>query len=577
MTSYTASQIAAMTTTQINALAAATISAFTSADVQALSTTQLNGLSKASFQALNASYLTASQLAGLAAPEVAYLTTAQLAGFTTTEMTALTTTELNALPSADLSALSKAQEQDLTVSQIAGMSASAFDALNLGNLLISQLTGVTSLEVSSLSTANFDKLAPELSSLNPAALAGVSVADLESLTAAQVNGLTLTQISALTGAASSYVKDFHGVYAELAKVESGASLTFAGAETLLQTEASGGSSAGKFAALTDIAKSLNTSGGPSASSMVAQLFDDVVLGNAANAKWTGGAASSAALGDLSASSSQAQFGELLDKWFLGSDNPTASNVYASTYQTQAGSLFSGTPTFAQVNQGAVGDCYFESAMAAVADFDPSLLENMITSDGNGVFTVDFYNGASDPHDYVTVNDQMPIMSPGYAFASGSHLTFDNGGVSGAIWSEVMEKAFVEFDTQSGMTNAYTAIAGGWDNGLSAITGQSIQDYTPFGDTTSQLGALLATCGAAMKAGDAVMMNDVSANSSLNLVGSHMYNVLSVNAAAGTVTLDNPWNANGFAGGVGESFTDSIASLASAGCTFHVATGAARTA
>jgi hypothetical protein len=57
----------------------------------------------------------------------------------------------------------------------------------------------------------------------------------------------------------------------------------------------------------------------------------------------------------------------------------------------------------------------------------------------------------------------------------------------------------------------------------------------------------------------------------------MYNVLSVNAAAGTVTLDNPWNANGFAKGVGETFTDSIASLASVGCTFHVATGTARTA
>ena len=57
----------------------------------------------------------------------------------------------------------------------------------------------------------------------------------------------------------------------------------------------------------------------------------------------------------------------------------------------------------------------------------------------------------------------------------------------------------------------------------------------------------------------------------------MYSLLSVNTAAGTVTLDNPWNGDGFAGGVGETFTDSIASLAAANCTFHVGTGTARAA
>jgi hypothetical protein len=569
MTTYTPAQIAAMTTAQLNALTASAFSAFTSADVQALSTAQLKGLSKTNLQALNASSFTTAQIAGLSVGTVANLTTAQIAS--------LTTTQLNALPYADLSALSKVQEQALTFSQIAGISTAAFGALNLGNLLASQLAGVTASELASLSTANFAKLAPSLASVNAVAFAGVSLADAQSLTAAQVTGLSSAQVSALTGAAAAYIKDFRSVYSELAAVASGGALTFAGAETLLLAEAAGGSSAGKFAALTNIAKTLNKAGGLSASSMVAQLFDDVVLGNAANAKWTGGASSSVALGNLTASSSQTQFNELVDKWFLGSDNPTASDVYGSTYQTQTGPLFSGTLSYTQVNQGAVGDCYFESAMAAVADFDPSLIQNMITIDGNGVFTVDFYNGASNPHDYVTVNSQMPVMPSGHSFASGSHLTFDNGGASGAIWSEVLEKAFVEFNTQTGRANAYTSIAGGWDNGLIAITGQTIQDITPRGDTAAQLGALLTTCATAMKAGDAVLMNDVSTNSSLHLVGNHMYNVLSVNAAAGTVTLDNPWNANGFAKGVGETFTDSIASLASVGCTFHVATGTARTA
>ena len=44
----------------------------------------------------------------------------------------------NAMPAADLSAFSNAQDQALTVSQISGMSAAAFNGLNVGNLLASQ-------------------------------------------------------------------------------------------------------------------------------------------------------------------------------------------------------------------------------------------------------------------------------------------------------------------------------------------------------------------------------------------------------------------------------------------------------
>ena len=50
----------------------------------------------------------------------------------------------------------------------------------------------------------------------------------------------------------------------------------------------------------------------------------------------------------------------------------------------------------------------------------------------------------------------------------------------------MEKAFVELDAQTGAANAYGSISGGWDNGLQAITGQTIPDYAPNGDTPRQL-------------------------------------------------------------------------------------------
>ena len=51
----------------------------------------------------------------------------------------------------------------------------------------------------------------------------------------------------------------------------------------------------------------------------------------------------------------------------------------------------------------------------------------------------------------------------------------------------------------------------------------------------------------------------------------------VNLAAGTVSLDNPWNGSGVGAGVAMQFTDSIATLAKDGVTFFAAKGAAAVA
>ena len=556
-------------------------SSLTSAQAQALSAAQLNGLTKANFDALNVSYLSNAQISGLSAASLGYLTLGQTAELTTTEIAAFTASQLSSLPNADLAALTKAQAQALTASQISGMSVAAFDALALGNLLGAQFGGVTAAEMSSISTANFDKyVAPALAFVGAAGLTGVTLTQAQSLSAAQINGLTTAEVAGLSSVVAAYVKDYRGVFAQLALVETQGALTFAGAQSLLQAEAVGGMSAGKFAALQAVASELNAPGGVVASAEVQQLFDDVVLGNAANRSWTGGAATSVALGNLSASSTATQTNELIGKWFLGSDDPSIVGpgmVSGSTYKAATGSLFgaSGVLSYTQVNQGDVGDCYFVAALAGLAQQDPSLVKNMITVNGNGTYTVDFWNGANQTSDYVTVDSSLAYMN-GYRYASGSTLMFDNGGASGVLWSSVVEKAFVEFETQSGRADSYAAISGGWDNGLAALTGQTIQDYTPAGDTSTQLGALLSTMQNALSSGNVVLMNDSSANSALHLVGSHMYDVLAVNAAAGTVTLDNPWNGNGALNGSGMVFTDALSSLANAGSTFHVAVGAART-
>ena len=63
----------------------------------------------------------------------------------------------------------------------------------------------------------------------------------------------------------------------------------------------------------------------------------------------------------------------------------------------------------------------------------------------------------------------------------------------------------------------------------------------------------------------------------NLVGDHMYSVTSINAAAGTVTLHNPWGANAAGAGVAEDFTVTLSQLESENVGFYNAVGKAATA
>ncbi|MDT9702669.1 C2 family cysteine protease, partial [Streptomyces sp. P17] len=79
----------------------------------------------------------------------------------------------------------------------------------------------------------------------------------------------------------------------------------------------------------------------------------------------------------------------------------------------------GVLSYTQVSQGDVGDCYFEAALAGLAQQDPSLIKNMITVNSNGTYTVDFA-GANGTRDYVTVNSDLAYMN-GYRYASGSTL------------------------------------------------------------------------------------------------------------------------------------------------------------
>ena len=95
------------------------------------------------------------------------------------------------------------------------------------------------------------------------------------------------------------------------------------------------------------------------------------------------------------------------------------------------------------------------------------------------------------------------------------------------------------------SNAYADVSSGWSNGLSAITGQSVNSYGVFaGELPAALGAVLTNLQSAFTNHEDVLMASSGDDLADNIVGAHMYAVIGVNLAAGTVTLDNPWNGSG---------------------------------
>jgi len=122
-------------------------------------------------------------------------------------------------------------------------------------------------------------------------------------------------------------------------------VTYAGLEKLFavleSSLASSGTSltATQFSDLKTIAANLNN--GMQASPYLTWITNALVNGNAANATWTGGAASSTSLGNLAVGSSATQLSELIGKWFLGTDLP-CSTVAMSGYSTFSVSYSAGS-------------------------------------------------------------------------------------------------------------------------------------------------------------------------------------------------------------------------------------------
>ncbi|MEO0840380.1 MAG: C2 family cysteine protease [Cyanobacteria bacterium J06643_5] len=235
-------------------------------------------------------------------------------------------------------------------------------------------------------------------------------------------------------------------------------------------------------------------------------------------------------GNLQVGSNTEQLNQLINKWFLGSDRPQTSH----TYQYAQGSLFQNGISHDDIRQGYINDCFFLAGLGATLVQSPEIIQNMFIDNGDGTFTVRFYNkGVAD---YVTVDRYLPTNNIGnfvYANPGDNYADANN-----ELWVALAEKAYAQLNESGWInqdnTNSYNGIgnAGYLSDAFAHITGEKtalgrILDFEKVVD--------------AFNSGEIVGFGSKSSGVQSNIVTSHAYALVDYNPQTQKFTLLNPWS------------------------------------
>ena len=235
-------------------------------------------------------------------------------------------------------------------------------------------------------------------------------------------------------------------------------------------------------------------------------------------------------GNLQVGSSTEQLNQLINKWFLGSDRPQTPH----TYQYAQGSLFQNGISHDDIRQGYINDCFFLAGLGATLVQSPEIIQNMFIDNGDGTFTVRFYNkGVAD---YVTVDRYLPTNNIGnFVYASPGDNYAD---ANNELWVALAEKAYAQLNESGWInqdnTNSYNGIgnAGYLSDAFAHITGER-----------TALGRILnfEQVVNAFNSGEVVGFGSKSSGVESNIVTSHAYALVDYNPQTQKFTLLNPWS------------------------------------
>ena len=272
---------------------------------------------------------------------------------------------------------------------------------------------------------------------------------------------------------------------------------------------------------------------------VTDLTKSVVLGSPANAKFQG-----TTLGNLTSGSSADKLDKLVGKWFLGEDRPDARLLGPERDLCSRGGnpVWRGGPEYTDVRQGAVGDCYFVGVLAEIADESPAAITNMFIVNGDGTYTVRFFqNGTSR---FVTVDSHLPTYAGGWLLYAGMGAQASNP--QNVLWVALAEKAYAQMNEAGwlrpagwgGGQNSYAGIAGGLFTDVTRqVANRAGTNYDASGESNATAIQNAETSGKLV--GFASLSNPLDSR----IVGNHQYVLIGYNNTTKTLTLFNPWGLN----------------------------------
>ncbi len=192
-------------------------------------------------------------------------------------------------------------------------------------------------------------------------------------------------------------------------------------------------------------------------------------------------------------------------------------------------LFADGPQYDDIAQGGVGDCYLMAVLSSLADTDPEIIDQMITSLGDGTYAVRFFRDGREV--YIRLDADLPVNSYG-------SVVYADLGPDSELWVPLVEKAYAYFRRGE---NSYASLDGGW----MADVYQEVTNMPTAFRWSYNADQLYTFLDYSLSRGHATTMGTYN-NPSYPIIGSHAYVVVSVETTAEGrfVTVYNPWGIDG---------------------------------
>jgi len=205
-----------------------------------------------------------------------------------------------------------------------------------------------------------------------------------------------------------------------------------------------------------------------------------------------------------------------------------------------GPLFVNGPQSSDVRQGAIGNCYFPAAAAAVAHLAPKVLEDAITErrdaqTGERVFDVKFYS-PSGRMELVTVDADLYTRSWGGPVYGNTPNNNDLDKME--LWYPILEKAYAKWK------GSYDRIGNGGSPAavLTALTGKSTRYFDTSYNSADEIFKAVKDAADKKLPMTAGTHDDKARYTNSGVYADHAYSVCGAEEVGGKkfILLRNPW-------------------------------------